>query len=83
MAPSLEVVLFLAALGLVLRTRDYNLAPSALVVAFSKIKWGVFDKDFLLSVVALPVEGDLSLWFGNLGVFDPILESSVQKVTDC
>ena len=34
-----------AALGLVLRTRDYNLAPSALVAEVSKIKWGVFDKD--------------------------------------
>ena len=34
MAPSLAAT----ALGLVLRTRDYKLAPSALVTAASKIK---------------------------------------------
>ena len=33
----------LAALGLVLRTRDYNLAPLALVAALSKI-----DKDYVI-----------------------------------
>ena len=38
MAPSLAVVLCLAALGLVLRTRDYKLAPSALMAAVSKLK---------------------------------------------
>ena len=31
--------------SLVIRTRDYNLAPSALMAAASKIKWGIFDKD--------------------------------------
>ena len=35
MAPSLAVVF--SAFGIVLCTRDYNLAPSALVAAFSKI----------------------------------------------
>ena len=35
----------LAALRLVLCNRDYNLAPSALVAAVSKIKWGVSGKD--------------------------------------
>ena len=40
MALSLAV----AALGLALCAGDYNLVPLALVVASSKIKWGVFDK---------------------------------------
>ena len=44
MAPSLAVVL--AAVGLVLCTRDYNLAPSGLVAAVSEIKSGIFDKDY-------------------------------------
>ena len=45
MALSLTVVLFEAALSLMLRTRGYKLAPSALEAALSKIKPGVFDKD--------------------------------------
>ena len=50
MAPSLAVVLFLAVLGLKLRTRDYKLAPSALVATVSKIKQGVFDKDYFYPI---------------------------------